>query len=190
MSPIGNLFRHDFAIDMRYQARMWMLTALFVAMASDASAAAKGISATDPGLQEIKPEAIAAVQAECRERPYSMLLTIRNIKDAKGIITIDVHPDDPAIWLKKGSKIGRYRALPEKGQIELCIPVDKPGSYGLAIYQDKDINFNLNKNFLGLPSEPYAVSNDPAMNFSLPDIEDSLTVVNGPLTPVRATLHN
>ena len=78
----------------------------------------------------------------------------------------------------------------EKGEIQLCIPVEKPGSYGLAIYQDKDVNFNMNKNFLGLPSEPYAISRDPAMNFGPPDIEDSLVAVNGRLVPVRATLHN
>ncbi len=169
--------------------------ALFASLPAPAPAAtapkpAKNISPDDPGLKEITPEAIEAVQAECRARPYSMLLTVRSIKDAKGIITIDVQPDDPARWLQKGSKIGRVRALPEKGQVDVCIPVEKAGSYGLALYQDKDVNFQMNKNFLGLPSEPYAVSRDPAMNFGLPDIEDSLVVVNGPLTPVRATLHN
>lgn len=167
--------------------------ALFASLPAPAATApkpAKNISPDDPGLKEITPEAIEAVQAECRTRPYSMLLTIRNIKDAKGIITIDVQPDDPARWLQKGSKIGRVRALPEKGQVDVCIPVEKAGSYGLALYQDKDVNFQMNKNFLGLPSEPYAVSRDPAMNFGLPDIEDSLVAVQGPLTPVRATLHN
>ncbi len=151
---------------------------------------AKNISPDDPGLKEITPDAIATVQADCRTRPYSMLVTLRNIKDPKGIVTIDVQPDDPSRWLQKDSKIGRYRALPEKNQIEVCIPVEKAGSYALAIYQDKDVNFQMNKNFLGLPSEPYAVSRDPAMNFGLPDIEDSLVAVKGPLTPVRATLHN
>ncbi len=144
----------------------------------------------DPALDEVTPDAIAAVQEACRAAPYSMLLTIRNIKDAKGIITIDLQPDNPEIWLKKGSKIGRFRARPQKGQIEICVQVEKPGRYAAVLYQDKDINFELNKNFLGLPSEPYGVSNDPAMNFGPPNIKDSLVEVKGPLTSVRVTLHN
>ena len=147
-------------------------------------------AARDPGLDEIDPAAIEAVQAACREAPYSMLLTIRNIKDTRGIITLDLQGDDPAIWLKKGSKIGRFRARPEKGQIEVCIPVEKAGNYAVVLYQDRNINFELNKNFLGLPSEPYGVSNDPAMNFGPPSMKDSLVAVQGPRTPARVTLHN
>ncbi len=146
--------------------------------------------AAGTGPDEIKPDAVAAAQAACRERPYSMLVTIRNIKDAKGIITLDVHGDDPTIWLKKGSKLARVRAFPVKGQIEVCVPVEKPGSYAVALYQDKDTNFEMNRNFLGLPSEPYGVSNDPPMNFGPPGIKDSLVSVAGPLTPARVTLHN
>jgi uncharacterized protein (DUF2141 family) len=142
------------------------------------------------GLDEITPEAIAAVQADCRARPYSLLATIRNIRDARGILTIDLHGDDPAIWLKKGSKLARVRARAAKGQIEVCVPVERPGSYALAVYQDKDVNFEMNRNFLGLPAEPYGVSNDPSMNFGLPNMKDSLVAVHGPLTPVRVSLHN
>ena len=189
MLPTGSLIR---CASLACALALGLAPALFASGAAQAAAPkpAKNISPDDPGLQEITPEAIAAVQADCRTRPYSMLLTIRNVKDAKGIFTIDVQPDDPARWLQKGSKIGRYRALPEKGEVQVCIPVEKAGSYALAIYQDKDVNFQMNKNFLGLPSEPYAVSRDPAMNFGMPDIEDSLVAVKGPLTPVRATLHN
>ncbi len=147
-------------------------------------------SAHADGLDEIRPEAIAAVQSACREAPYSMLVTIRNIKDAKGIITIDLQGDNPAIWLKKGSKLARFRARPEKGQIEVCIPVEKPGMYAAVLYQDKDINFELNRNFLGLPSEPYGVTNDPPMNFGPPGMKESLVAVRGPLTPAHVTLHN
>ena len=142
------------------------------------------------GLDEIKPEAVAAVQAACREQPYSVLVTVRNIKDAKGIITIDLQGDDPTVWLKKGSKLARIRVLPVKGQVEACVPVEKPGFYALVLYQDKDTNFEMNRNFLGLPSEPYGVSNDPPMNFGPPNIKDSLVSVRGPLSPARVTLHN
>ena len=147
-------------------------------------------AARDPGLDEIEPSAIEAVQAACRETPFSMLVTIRNIKDTRGIITLDLQSDDAAIWLKKGSKLGRFRARPQKGQIEVCIPVEKLGNYAVVLYQDRNINFELNKNFLGLPSEPYGVSNDPAMNFGPPNMKDSLVAVRGPRTPVRVTLHN
>jgi uncharacterized protein (DUF2141 family) len=147
-------------------------------------------AAAQHGPEEIMPEAIAAVQAACREAPYSMRVTVRNIKDAKGIITVDVHNDDPALWLKKGGKLVRLRIRPEKGQVEFCAPVEKAGQYALAVYQDKDVNFEMNRNFLGLPAEPYGVSNDAPINFGPPKLKDALVTVNGPHTPVRITLHN
>jgi uncharacterized protein (DUF2141 family) len=152
--------------------------------------AAAPVDPNDPRLAEITPEAIAAIQNACREGPYSMLISVRNIKDPRGVITVDLHGDNPATWLKKGAKIGRFRVHAQKGEVEICIPLAKAGDYAVAVYQDKDLSFNMNKNFLGLPSEPYGVSNDPPMSFGPPNLKDSLVTVQGPLTPAKVTLHN
>jgi len=157
-----------------------------------AAVAAWGIGDTQAGIgeDEAVPNMMARRQAECRTQPYSMLITIRNIKDARGVLTLDLHGDDPATFLKKGSKIARIWVPAVKGQTEACVPVPGPGLYGVGLYQDKNVNFTFDKGLFGIPAEPYGVSNDPPIGFSAPSFEDSAVKVEGPLTPVRITLHN
>lgn len=46
----------------------------------------------------------------------------------------------------------------------------KPGKYGVAIYQDMNANEKLDKNFVGIPKEPYGFSGKPG--FGKPKFED------------------
>jgi len=138
----------------------------------------------------VTPEAMSQAQEECRTKPYSMLVTIRNVRDSKGIITVDLQGNNPAIFLKSGGRIGRVRVPAVKGGTQACLPVEHPGIYAVAIYQDKNVNFVLDKGFLGIPSEPYGVSNDPPIYFGPPKFADSAVEVHGPLTPVTITLRN
>ena len=46
------------------------------------------------------------------------------------------------------------------------------GAYAVAIYQDENNNDNCDKNFFGIPVEPYAFSNDIRPKLSVPSFED------------------
>jgi uncharacterized protein (DUF2141 family) len=46
------------------------------------------------------------------------------------------------------------------------------GNYAVAIYQDENNNDNCDKNFLGVPIEPYAFSNDIRPKLSAPSFKD------------------
>ncbi|MGB1645994.1 MAG: DUF2141 domain-containing protein [Crocinitomicaceae bacterium] len=46
------------------------------------------------------------------------------------------------------------------------------GNYAVAIYQDENNNDNCDKNFLGVPIEPYAFSNDFRPKLSVPNFKD------------------
>jgi len=144
----------------------------------------------DGGPADVTPEAMAKTQADCRAQPYSMLITVRNIRDAKGFFTIDLHGDNPATFLKTGAKIGRVRVPAAKGDIQACVPVPRPGTYGVGLYQDKNANFIFDKGLFGIPAEPYGVSNDPPIPLGPPKFKDSAVKVDHPLTPVTITLHN
>lgn len=136
--------------------------------------------------EDIEPPAMA--DTPCHERPYSVLLTVQNVKDAKGLITADMHDDNPARWLKGGQHLVRVRVPAVKGETKMCIPVAKPGIYAIAIYHDKNGNRLFDKNFLGLPAEPYGISNNPPINFGPPSLEESAFKVEGPLVPITIRL--
>jgi len=47
-----------------------------------------------------------------------------------------------------------------------------PGNYGFSFFHDVNDNGKLNKNFLGIPKEPYGFSNNEKGMFGPPDYED------------------
>jgi len=129
-------------------------------------------------------------EVACDQLPFSIQLTVKNVKSSAGLVTVDLHGDNADQWLKKGGRVGRVRVPAVAGQTEICIPVDHAGTYAFALYHDKDSNLKLNKNWLGLPSEPYAVSNNAPIRLGPPSFKDAALQVAGPHTAATATLSN
>ncbi|MCO6473885.1 MAG: DUF2141 domain-containing protein [Melioribacteraceae bacterium] len=48
------------------------------------------------------------------------------------------------------------------------------GIYTLKVFHDEDMNYKLNKNFLGMPSEDYGFSNNVRGTFGIPDFVSAL----------------
>ncbi len=147
-----------------------------------------------PGLALATDDEPTAAPVEnavvCGQLPFSIQLTVKNVKSAKGTITVDLHNDDPERWLKKSGRVGRVRVPAVEGETRICIPVDHAGSYAFALYHDKDANLKLNKNWIGLPAEPYGVSNDAPIRLGPPSLKDASIQITGPLTSATATLSN
>lgn len=131
---------------------------------------------------------LAVSQAECEVQPYSIELSVHDVRKTQGLITVDLHDDNPEGWINKVGRVGRVRADAQEGITRICIPVDKAGIYAIAVYHDKDSNHEFNKNFLGIPSEPYGISNDPRIGLSAPPHEKAAFDVQGPASPAKVTL--
>lgn len=130
----------------------------------------------------------AARQAACRQMPYSIMIHLKNVRDDRGTITVDLHGDDPDLFLKSGAKLSRTRIPATAGDMDICLPVEKPGVYAVALYQDRDSDQKLDKNFIGIPSEPFGVSRDAPIRMAPPKHREAAFEVAGPLTPVIVTL--
>lgn len=52
------------------------------------------------------------------------------------------------------------------------------GTYAVAVYQDMNGNNELDKNRLGIPTEPYAFSNNPRVKWTSPTFEEAAIAVN------------
>jgi uncharacterized protein (DUF2141 family) len=50
----------------------------------------------------------------------------------------------------------------------------KSGEYAFAVFQDLNENGKLDKNWVGIPTEPYGFSNDPVIRFGPPSFKDCL----------------
>jgi uncharacterized protein (DUF2141 family) len=58
------------------------------------------------------------------------------------------------------------------------------GDYGIAVFHDENKNGKMDKNFLGIPLEPYGFSNNVRVTFGPPKWAKSKFVVKGPTTEV------
>jgi len=75
-------------------------------------------------------------------------------------------------FLKHGQQAFRLEVKPN-GQHEISVPVDlAKGEWAVALTQDVNNNDKLDKNMLGIPTEPYAFSNNVRPKFSAPKFEE------------------
>ena len=58
------------------------------------------------------------------------------------------------------------------------------GDYGIAVFHDENKNGKMDKNFVGIPLEPYGFSNNVRVTFGPPTWEKSKFVVKGSTTEV------
>lgn len=127
-------------------------------------------------------------EAECYGPPYSIYLTVRNVQESEGLITVDVHGDDPEKFLKSGAKLARIRVPAVKGDTQFCIAFPEAGVYALAIYHDRNANMKLDKTWIGLPDEPFGLSNNPPKRLAMPRHRESAFTVDGPRLPTMIIL--
>jgi uncharacterized protein (DUF2141 family) len=75
------------------------------------------------------------------------------------------------------------RGSAKAGVVELRVRNVKPGSYAIAVFHDVNGNGQLDRNFIGLPNEPYGFSNDVGRR-GPPNFGAAVIVVKEPSTTV------
>lgn len=100
-----------------------------------------------------------------------LTIKIQNIEAVKGDIRIGVFNKSEK-FLKKGLTYRNYK-IPVKNKTETIIINDLPkGEYAFIMYHDKNADGELNRNFLGIPKEPFGFSNNVRPKLALPAFED------------------
>jgi uncharacterized protein (DUF2141 family) len=131
-----------------------------------------------------------SLASSASEDPESVLNTalrveVTGLQNAQGNIYIAVY-DSKDTWLGKETVLEQQivivEARSEDGLVstELNLP---PGEYALSIYHDTNDNGDLDTNFIGIPKEPVALSNNARPKFGPPKYKDAVfTLGEEPLT--------
>lgn len=83
-------------------------------------------------------------------------------------------------FLKSG-KWAFSKSVKPEGKSQFTLPVElPPGDWAVAITQDLNNNNKIDKNFLGIPTEPYAFSNNIRPTVAAPDFNECKFTVSGP----------
>jgi uncharacterized protein (DUF2141 family) len=96
-----------------------------------------------------------------------LLLNVSNIKNAKGHLLISVF-DAESSFKSKTNPIASQTIAADKGAIEIVFRDLSPGPIAVAVFHDKNNNSKLDTNFLGMPKEGFAFSNNPKTKFGPP----------------------
>jgi uncharacterized protein (DUF2141 family) len=94
---------------------------------------------------------------------------VDNVRPDQGAVRVAIY--DQRTWL--GEPVVGEQADSTGTSVTLRLQVPASGRYGLAAYQDTNNDGQLNRNVVGMPSEPTAFSNDAPMNYGPPRFADA-----------------
>ncbi|MBC6403817.1 MAG: DUF2141 domain-containing protein [Hyphomonadaceae bacterium] len=107
----------------------------------------------------------------CGIAPADIRITVFNPDRIRGHIVVDLYNHVKEDFLDPEKAILRIITRVTGEETTLCVPVDNTGDYAFALYHDRNSNEKLDKNFLGMPSERFALSNNPDYGMRTPDFE-------------------
>ena len=112
-------------------------------------------------------------------------LSFTNQKSATGKIFLAIYDNEKSFGTPENAYLTEtFQAKnPFLASIEL-----KDGNYAIAVFQDINNNGKLDKNWVGIPLEPYGFSNDPVIRFGPPSFNDCLLKLSGQ-TKINIKLH-
>ena len=107
------------------------------------------------------------------ENSVAMRLQFTNINDGQGSIYVAVY--DQADKFLKEKKVRFQKIIPvsEPGKLEITLSDLPAGTYAISCFHDVNGNGKLDKNFLGIPVEPYGFSNNARPTFRAPNWEEA-----------------
>lgn len=101
-------------------------------------------------------------------------ISISNITEIKGSMYIAIYNNETDFMKKTFKEL----VLPiTQEQLNTNISVST-GKYAISVFQDLNNNKILDKNEMGIPTEPYGISKHPNGIFALPTFEECATVIN------------
>jgi len=126
-----------------------------------------------------------------RPAPATQLVTIvvSELASTQAQVKLNFY-NAPDKFLKDGQMAIRLFVKPE-GKKEITVPVElAPGEWAVALTQDLNNNNKLDKNFLGIPTEPFAFSNNIKPRLAAPSFQQCKFTVDGPGQVVTITSWN
>lgn len=116
----------------------------------------------------IRPDEVPDV---CNAELAQVRVTVNGAQPG-GVLNVELYHDPEHFLFKKGRTRKVRTAAAEEPQ-KVCINLEQPGTYAVAVYHDLDANRKLKKQWNLLPNEPFGLSNNPEQHVGFPKFSDS-----------------
>jgi len=110
----------------------------------------------------------------CSGAENEIRLVVTGVKQAAGRITADLYPNKEDGFLKSRGRLTQVKFAAKAPSTSFCIKAPDTGVFAIAVYHDKNANNDFDKGALGLPAEPWGISNNPKVRFSAPPVDKAL----------------
>lgn len=102
---------------------------------------------------------------------HTLTVTINNIKNMEGTLEVALFNSNGR-FLEEGQAFKSISVKVENNSETLVFENIPKGDYAISLYHDENANGDCDRNFFGIPKEPYAFSNNFKPRFSAPTFED------------------
>lgn len=147
---------------------------------TETNAESANLEATDSD----KAELADAELLTCEAHPYQVVVTVENLRNLDGLLTVELYGDNAKGFLKKDGRLDRYRLKAARSEAAICLVAPGPGTYAVVLYHDENGNKKFDKNFLGIPNEGFGISNNPGFSLGPPAFEDAAIVIDEEGAPI------
>jgi uncharacterized protein (DUF2141 family) len=135
------------------------MTSKFNALSGTTAIALAGAMLAAP-VQAQYRQTIADNPAKCATGSGpAVRVTVRGIRESRGIIRVQSYRATKQDWLEKGRWINRMEARASAGTMSFCVPLPSAGSYGIAVRHDRNGNGKTD-----IFTDGGAMSNNPSIN--------------------------
>lgn len=100
-----------------------------------------------------------------------LTINITNIENIQGTLEIGLFNNNER-FLEEGQAFKTISVKVQADSETVVIENLPKGNYAISMYHDKNADGKCNRNFLGIPTEPYGFSNNFRPKFSAPTFED------------------
>ncbi len=111
-------------------------------------------------------------------------VSVSGVSETSGKLVLTVF-DSKKGWLKKPVMTDSVVVDGDAATFEIRLP---PGQYAFHVYHDLDDDGKMKSNFIGIPKEPTAVSNDAKGRFGPPKFKDAAVTIGEDAVSVPMSL--
>jgi uncharacterized protein (DUF2141 family) len=113
---------------------------------------------------------------DARADQITLSVRVDNVRPDQGEVRVAMFAE--GAWLSE-TPVAALRTSGSAASVTLRLAAPSAGRYGLAAYQDLNGDGELSRNMIGLPTEPYAFSNNAPLRFGPPAFSDAALNLDG-----------
>jgi uncharacterized protein (DUF2141 family) len=125
------------------------------------------------------------VLAQKKESGSTIIVQLNGIKEPAGQVLLSLFNKEEGFPTQPEKAFRWSRAKVTATSLIISMDGLPPGKYAIAVVQDENMNEVMDRNWFGLPAEPYGISNNATGTFNAPTFDEAKFTVSGKRDTVK-----